>query len=68
MIGAQLVTDEKSYKKSFAENNINTMVGLMALQELIARREITYPDAQELLSKRNKIFLRIFICVLSIRA
>lgn len=54
MIGAQLVTDEKSYKKSFAENNINTMVGLMALQELIARREITYPDAQELLSKRNK--------------
>ena len=54
MIGAQLVTDEKSYKKSFAENNINMMVGLMALQELIARREITYPDAQELLSKRNK--------------
>lgn len=53
MTTAQLINDEKSYKKMFVENHVNTMVGMMVLQELIAKREITHPDAQNLLSKRS---------------
>lgn len=54
MVAAQIINDEKSYKKMFVENNVNSMVGMMVLQELIAKREITHPDAQALLAKRGK--------------
>lgn len=50
---AQNLNEEKSYKKQFAEKNLNTIVALLALNELVAKKEITIQEADALLQKRK---------------
>jgi len=50
---AQNLNEEKSYKKQFVEKNLNTTVAMLALNELISKKEITLQEAESLLQKRK---------------
>ncbi len=50
---AVISNEEKVFKKKFIRQHINSIIPMMMLNEMIAKKEITLPEIQDLLSDRN---------------
>ncbi len=51
---ALISNEEQVFKKEFVDNNINSLLALMLLNEMIAKKEVTYNELEILLEKRDK--------------
>ncbi len=50
---AVLTNEEQVFKKEFIENNINTIIAMMMLNEMISKKEVNISEVESFLVKRN---------------
>jgi len=50
---AILNNDEQVFKKEFINQNVNSIIAMMMLNEMISKKEVTFDEVETILKKRN---------------